>query len=143
MFYPKPDLCPDCEGTGYTWMGEEFTLCYCMTGQLPAYDFPRITKGEIIANIGMARRNRNGKADVWVPCRRSDIGPIKHGPYDLYFRDDIIACPGYPTAPRATTPAGHSATTSPLRTPGPGDDTRNRHRCRPRTRLRGGSLRVL
>ena len=96
VFYPKPDLCPDCEGTGYTWMGEEFTLCYCMTGQLPAYDFPRITKGDVISTIGMSRRSRNGEADVWVPCQHCDIGPIEHGPYNLYFRDDLIRVPWVP-----------------------------------------------
>ena len=96
VFYPKPDLCPDCEGTGYTWMGDEFTLCYCMADHLPAYDFPRIIKGEVIATIGMSRRSRNSEADVWVPCQHCDIGAIKHGPYNLYFRDDVIRVPWVP-----------------------------------------------
>ena len=56
-FYPKPDLCPDCEGTGYTWMGDEFTLCYCMADHLPAYDFPRIIKGGSVQPLFPGRRD--------------------------------------------------------------------------------------
>lgn len=96
VFYPKSELCPDCEGTGYTWMGDEFTLCYCGDDAIPAYDFPRYTRGEVIATIEMSRRNRTGEADVWVPCQHCDIGPINYGPYNRYFHDDLIRVPWVP-----------------------------------------------
>ncbi len=96
VFCPDPQRCPDCEGTGYTWMGEEFTLCTCMLGEVPAYDFPRHTEGTALAMIGMTRRNRTGQADVWVPCQHCHIGPIKNGPYS---HDHVIQVPWVPDCP--------------------------------------------
>src|SRR5271157_466972 len=87
------ERCPDCEGTGYRWMGEEFTLCICMADQLPAYDFTRHAKGEVRLIIGMSRRHRNGQADVWMPCQHCIIGPIKGGPYS---GGDVIRVPWVP-----------------------------------------------
>ena len=95
VFFPQPDLCPDCHGTGYTWMDHEFTLCYCGDGAAPAYDFPRYGTGEVISVIGMSRRNRDGEADVWTPCHDCNIGPIKHSPYNPH-NDDLIQVPWVP-----------------------------------------------
>jgi hypothetical protein len=96
VFCPDPQRCPDCEGTGYTWMGDEFTLCYCMADQLPAYDFAGSAAGEARTIIGMTWRTRNGKADVWVPCQHCTIGPIKNGPYCPYCHGHVVQVPWVP-----------------------------------------------
>jgi hypothetical protein len=95
VFLPAAERCQDCRGTGYdTWTLE---LCYCMAGQCPAYDFLRYGTGDVIALIGTSRRNRDGEADVWVPCQHCDIAPIKLGPYD--DGDDLTRVPWVPDCP--------------------------------------------
>jgi hypothetical protein len=70
VFCPDPERCPDCEGTGYTWMGDEFTLCPCMTDETPAYDFPRRTASQARLIIGMTRPqpHRQGRRVGAVPA---------------------------------------------------------------------------
>jgi hypothetical protein len=96
VFYPDPQRCPDCEGTGYTWMGQEFTVCYCMLGEVPAYDFPRRIADNTRLIIGMTRRTRTGHADVWAPCQHCRIGPIENGPYCRHCHDHVVQVPWVP-----------------------------------------------
>lgn len=88
LFADLPDPCPDCQGTGYTQDGN-FNFCYCMTGDVPAYDLPRYKRGEI---IGSAIRLA-GRTEVWMPCPECEIGPAKTGPY-LWNR--LIEAPWVP-----------------------------------------------
>lgn len=83
------DLCPDCDGTGYT-QDAKFGLCYCMAGEVPAYDLPRHKRGEIISTtVGRL----DDRAEVWVPCPECEIGPVKTGPY---LRGRLIEAPWAP-----------------------------------------------
>jgi hypothetical protein len=99
VFCPDPQRCPDCEGTGYTWMDDEFIPCHCMAGEVPTYDFPRRPASQARLLIGMSRRNRTGQADVWVPCQHCHIGPIANSPYCRYCHDHVIQVPWVPDCP--------------------------------------------
>jgi hypothetical protein len=78
-------------------MGDEFTLCYCVPGDSPAYDFPRHSLAEAASIIGIARRTGHyHQADVWVSCQHCNIGPIKNGPYCDHCWDHVIRVPWVP-----------------------------------------------
>jgi hypothetical protein len=93
VFTSASDRCQDCRGTGYDY--ETFDLCYCMTGETSAYDFPRRNASEVLSIIGMARRDHT-KVDVWKPCPHCDIAPTMYGPY---HRGDLIQVPWAPDCP--------------------------------------------
>jgi hypothetical protein len=94
VFAPETDLCGDCHGTGYDTT--DFDLCYCMRGDQPAYDFPRLPPAEARCVMGHSERHRV-TADTWysvswVPCRSCQIGPIKDGPRAVPWQPDCPAC---------------------------------------------------
>ena len=97
-FAAAPDLCGDCQGTGY--YDDTLDLCCCMAGQHPAYDYPRYVPGEVIEIIGMRRTRRDGSADTWKSCQHCNIPPIKDGPYDLHDLDaPALRVPWEPDCP--------------------------------------------
>ncbi len=100
VFCPQPDLCPDCHGTGYSH--DDFELCYCMAGEVPApsdYDFPRFTDTEARSLTSpRAWYPQPWQARVWwKTCPTCNIAPVKTGPYDDHGH--VIRVPWEPDCP--------------------------------------------